>query len=346
MMRYRLLGSSGLRVSELAYGAMNFGTHAWGTPDAAVCAGLYDAYREAGGNFIDTANEIYAEGRSEQFLGRLVAGHRDEVVIGSKYGFQLPGGANPNLAGNGRKSLMRSVEASLARLDTDFIDVLWVHGWDTLTPVDEMLRGLDDLVRQGKVLHIGISNAPAWLVAQANTMAELRGWTRFVGLQVEYNLLERDAEHELLPMADALGLGVLAWSPLASGLLSGKYNRPADGAARRLDVNTFMASADERALRVAAAVTDLATELGRPATQVALNWLRAQRGVLPVLGARTIEQLRENLGCLDFALTPEQVASLSQASAVRTPYPGSFIERTRFISSGGFYDKIERRGIQ
>jgi aryl-alcohol dehydrogenase-like predicted oxidoreductase len=341
MMRYRLLGRSGLRVSELAYGAMNFGTHAWGTPDADACAALYHAYREAGGNFIDTANEIYADGRSEQFLGKLMAGHRDEVVVGSKYSFHLPGSANANIAGNHRKSMMRSVEGSLARLGTDFIDVLWVHGWDTLTPVDEMMRGLDDLVRQGKVQYIGISNAPAWLVAHANTMAELHGWSRFVGLQVEYNLVERDVEHELLPMARALGLGVLAWSPLASGILSGKYNRDAGEDSRRLDVNTFMATADERALKIAGAVAELASELQRPATQVALNWLRAQPDVVPIIGARTLGQLEENLGCLDFRLTPEQVAGLNEASRRRTPYPHNFIERTRFISSGGFSDKID-----
>lgn len=341
-MRYRLLGRSGLRVSELAYGAMNFGTSAWGTPDADACAALYHAYRDAGGNFIDTANEIYAEGRSEQFLGQLVAGHRDEVVIGTKYSFHRPGTGGANVAGNHRKSMMRSVEASLSRLGTDYIDVLWMHGWDTLTPVDEIMRGLDDLVRQGKVQYVGISNAPAWLVAQANTMAELRGWTPFVGLQVEYNLLERDVEHELLPMASALGLGVLAYSPLASGILSGKYNREAGLDQRRLDVNTFMASADERALKVAAAVMALGEQIERPASQVALNWLRAQPGVLPIIGARTLAQLEDNLGCLAFKLTPEQVAALSEASVQRTPYPHSFIERTRFISNGGFYDKIDR----
>lgn len=341
-MRYRLLGSSGLRVSELAYGVMNFGTETWGTPDADACAHLYRSYRDAGGNFIDTSNEIYAAGRSERFLGKLIEGHRDEVVIGTKYSFALPGTANANIAGNHRKSMMRSVESSLARLGTDFIDVLWVHGWDTITPVDEMMRGLDDLVRQGKVQYIGISNAPAWLVAQANTMAELRGWTRFVGLQIEYNLLERDAEHDLLPMARALGLGVLAYSPLASGILSGKYNSAAGGAQRRLDVNTFMAAADERALGVAAAVMELAGQLGKPASQVALNWLRAQPAVVPIIGARTLEQLEDNLACLDFTLTAEQVASLSQASERRTPYPHNFIGRSRFISNGGFHDKIDR----
>ncbi|MES2898969.1 MAG: aldo/keto reductase [Pseudomonadota bacterium] len=341
-MRYRLLGNSGLRVSELAYGIMNFGTHAWGTPDADVCAALYHAYREAGGNFIDTANEVYADGRSEQFLGQLIAGHRDEVIIGSKFSFHLPGSANANIAGNHRKSMMRSVEASLKRLDTDFIDVLWVHGWDTLTPVDEMMRGLDDLVRHGKVQYVGISNAPAWLVAQANTMAELRNWTRFVGLQVEYNLLERDVEHELLPMARALGLGVLAYSPLASGILSGKYNSQADTGARRLDINTFMAAVDQRALSVASAVVVMARELGRTPSQVALAWLRAQACVIPIIGARTPAQLQDNLACLDLALTVEQVEELSAASVKRTPYPHRFIERTRFISSGGFYDKIDR----
>jgi aryl-alcohol dehydrogenase-like predicted oxidoreductase len=341
-MRYRLLGSSGLRISEMAYGVMNFGNETWGTPDADACAHLYRTYRDAGGNFIDTSNEIYAAGRSERFLGKLIEGHRDEVVIGTKYGFALPGTADANIAGNHRKSMMRSVESSLARLGTDFIDVLWVHGWDTFTPVDEMMRGLDDLVRHGKVQYIGISNAPAWLVAQATTMADLRGWTRFVGLQIEYNLLERDAEHDLLPMAKALGLGVLAYSPLASGILSGKYNGAAGSEQRRLDVNTFMGAADERALSVAAAVIELAAQLQKPASQVALNWLRAQPGVVPIIGARTLAQLEDNLGCLDFALTAAQIATLSQASVRRTPYPHNFIGRSRFIASGGFHDKIDR----
>ncbi|RJF91682.1 aldo/keto reductase [Noviherbaspirillum saxi] len=340
-MRYRLLGRSGLRVSELAYGVMNFGMKAWGTMDADVCGDLYRLYRDAGGNFIDTANEVYGEGRSEEFLGKLVAGHRDEVVIGTKYSLHVPGTRNANIAGNHRKSMMRSVERSLRRLDTDYIDILWMHGWDMMTPVDEIMRGFEDLVRQGKILHAGVSNTPAWLVAQANTMAELRGWTPFVGLQVEYNLAERDVEHELLPMAQSLGLGVLAYSPLASGILSGKYNTNTEVGQRRLDISKIMKKVDERSLNIADMLMKVAREIGRPASQVALNWLRAQRGVIPLIGARTVAQLEDNLGCLEFSIDEAHLQALSQASAREQPYPQSFIAQTRTITSGGFYDSIE-----
>lgn len=340
-MRYRLLGRSGLRVSELAYGVMNFGMKAWGTPDADVCAELYRTYRDTGGNFLDAANEVYANGRSEEFLGQLVAGHRAEVVIGSKYSLHVPGTQNANLAGNHRKSMMHSIERSLKRLGTDYLDLLWMHGWDGITPVDEVMRGFEDLVRQGKVLHVGVSNTPAWVIAQANTLADFRGWAPFVGLQVEYNLAERDVEHELLPMARSLGLGVLAYSPLASGILSGKYNKDVDVGQRRLDVSKIMKTVDQRSLAVTDALMQVAEEIGRPSSQVALNWLRRQQGVIPLVGARTVAQLQDNLACLEFSIDDAHMAVLDQASAREQPYPQRFIAQTRAITSGGYHDLID-----
>src|SRR3979411_361195 len=221
-MRYRLLGHSGVRVSMAARGTMTFGDDwGWGTAKDEARK-VYDAFREAGGNFIDTAN-IYTDGTSESFLGEFLEGHRDSVVLATKYSNAAPGN-DPNAAGNHRKSMMQAVEASLKRLRTDYIDLYWVHIWDAITPVEEVMRGLDDLVRQGKVLYVGISDAPHWWVAQANTLAHLRGWSPFVGLQIEYSLIERTVERELIPMAKALNVGVTAWSPLANGVLTGKYH--------------------------------------------------------------------------------------------------------------------------
>ncbi|HEX6704663.1 MAG TPA: aldo/keto reductase [Albitalea sp.] len=335
-MRYRLLGRSGLRVSELCLGTMTFGASGWGTTedDAAT---MVEAFRDAGGNFFDTANEIYAGGRSEEILGRLVrGGERERVVIATKYGLHPPGGGDPNLAGNHRKSLKRSIEASLRRLATDHVDLLWTHCWDGVTPVDEVMRALDDLVRQGKVLHIGVSNTPAWVVARSNTLAELRGWTSFIGLQVEYSLVERTAERELLPMARALGLGVAAWSPLGSGILSGKYADPAghEGEAARLRT-VPMRALDDRSLQVARGVAALAAELERPAAQVALNWLRQRDGVIPLLGARTPVQLQGNLGCLDFNLDATSRAQLDALSAVEAGYPHDYLRRTGPLARPG-----------
>ena len=223
-MKYRLLGNSGLRVSEAALGTMTFGDE-WGWGSAKDEARkVYDAFREAGGNFIDTAN-FYTNGTSESFLGEFMKDHRQSMVLATKYSNAAPG-TDPNAAGNHRKNMMQAVEASLKRLQTDYIDLYWVHIWDQITPVEEVMRGLDDLVRQGKVLYVGISDAPAWWIAQANTLAQLRGWSPFVGLQIEYSLIERTVERELVPMAKALNLGLTAWSPLARGDADRKVSRP------------------------------------------------------------------------------------------------------------------------
>src|SRR5262252_5940508 len=221
-MQYRLLGNSGLRVSEASLGTMTFGEDwGWGTAKD-ESRRVYDAFRDAGGNFIDTAN-IYTNGSSETFLGEFMKGHRESIVLATKFSNAVPGN-DPNAAGNHRKNMVQAVEASLKRLQTVYIDLYWVHIWDGLTPVEEVMRALDDLVRQGKVLYVGISDAPAWWVAQANTLAQLRGWSPFVGMQIEYSLIERTVERELIPMAKALNVGVTAWSPLSGGILSGKYH--------------------------------------------------------------------------------------------------------------------------
>src|SRR5215468_732825 len=219
-MQYRLLGNSGLRVSEASLGTMTFGEDwGWGTAKD-ESRKVYDAFREAGGNFIDTAN-VYTQGSSETFLGEFVSGHRESVVIATKYTNALTTN-DPNAGGNQRKNMMQAVEGSLRRLKTDYIDLYWLHIWDQITPIEEVMRAFDDLVRQGKILYAGVSDMPAWLVARANTLAEWRGWTSFVGLQIEYSLIERTPERDLLPMAVSLGLGLTAWSPLAGGVLTGK----------------------------------------------------------------------------------------------------------------------------
>src|SRR6204780_4200066 len=322
-MKYRLLGKSGLRVSEASLGTLTFGDEwGWGSTKAEAQK-VYEAYREAGGNFIDTAN-IYTNGSSETFLGEFMQGHRDSVVLATKYSNAAPGN-DPNAAGNHRKSMMQAVEASLKRLQTDYIDLYWVHIWDQITPVEEIMRGLDDLVRQGKVLYVGISDAPAWWIAQANTLAHLRGWSPFVGLQIEYSLMERTVERELIPMAKALNIGVTAWSPLAFGVLTGKYHGPnqgqnqGSGEPKRLshDMMKGFQPEQERADRVVAAVKTVSDKAGRSMAQVALAWLRHRPvPVIPIIGARKLMQLQDNLASLEVSLSADQLAALDEASRI------------------------------
>src|ERR1700688_3086818 len=269
-MRYKLLGNSGLRVSELCLGTMTFGEDwGWGaSPEES--RKVYDTFLEAGGNFIDTAN-VYTNGTSERLLGELMADHRDRIVLATKYTNAAPGN-DPNAAGNHRKSMVQALEASLKRLKTDYIDLYWLHIWDQITPIEEVMRAFDDLVRQGKILYAGVSDMPAWVVAQANTLADLRGWTPFVGLQVEYSLIERTPERELLPMAADLGLGVTAWSPLAGGMLTGKQLEASgikDSRQSNPMMEQFMTS-NARKESVAREVVALAREIGHTPAQVAL----------------------------------------------------------------------------
>src|SRR3981189_2075371 len=319
IMKYRLLGKSGLRVSEAALGTMTFGDEwGWGSPKAEAQK-VYETYREAGGNFIDTAN-FYTNGTSERFLGEFIRGDRQSVVLATKYSNAAPGN-DPSAAGNHRKNMMQAVEASLRRLQTDYIDLYWVHIWDQITPVEEVMRGLDDLVRQGKVLYVGISDAPAWWIAQANTLAQLRGWSPFTGLQVEYSLIERTVERELVPMAKALNLGFTAWSPLARGMLTGKYHghgSPEQGRMNSDMMNEFM-SEQQRTGRVVAAVKAVSDQTGRGMAQVALAWLRYRPvPVIPIIGARKLSQLQDNLASFDVGLSAAQLKTPDQASRTDT----------------------------
>lgn len=312
---YRLLGNSGLRVSDVWLGAMGYYE---GDPDDTAPA-LFDAYAEAGGNVIDTA-QMYGE--SENVVGGALEKRRDSFVVSTKY--TPPRMENdPNGAGSHRKNLRLSLEQSLRRLRTDYVDVYWVHVWDTHTPLEEMMRALDDAVRQGKILYVGISNAPAWVVARANTLAEWRDWTPFVGLQVHYNLLEREVERDLLPMAEHLGIGVTAWSPLAGGRLSGKLTASGEVA----DSTRFTADHVIPAHRVAAqAVQSVADEIGATPSQVALAWLRGRyASILPIVGSRTQEQVRDVVGSSGITLTPEAMRTLEEAAPFTAGYPQDFI---------------------
>ena len=341
-MNYQLLGKSGLRVSELCLGTMTFGQD-WGWGAARDEARkIYDTFREAGGNFIDTAN-IYTNGTSETFLGEFLAGQREEVVLATKYTNAAPS-ADPNAAGNQRKSMVQSLEASLRRLKTDYIDLYWLHVWDQITPVEEVMRAFDDLVRQGKVLYAGVSDAPAWWIAQANTIASLRGWTPFVGLQIEYSLIERTVERELLPMAKAFGLTLTAWSPLCGGLLTGKYEagQASDGRFASKEMQQFLPE-QERATRILASVDRVSKQTGRSKAQVALAWLRHREvPVISIIGARKIGQLEDNLESLTLALDQDQLRLLDAASDIQLGFPHDFYrqEMVRGLVYGGLRDKI------
>ncbi len=342
-MRYRLLGNSGLKVSEAALGTMTFGDE-WGWGAAKDEARkVYDAFRDAGGNFIDTAN-VYTNGTSESFLGEFMQGHRQSVVIATKYTNAVPG-TDPNAAGNHRKSMMQAVEGSLKRLKTDYIDLYWMHIWDQMTPVEEVMRGLDDLVRQGKVLYAGVSDAPAWWIAQANMLARLQGWSPFIGLQIEYSLIERTVERELIPMAKALNLGVTAWSPLASGVLTGKYHGRGTSEPGRLSTDMMKEFVPEkqRADRIVSAVKMVSDETGRSMAQVSLAWLRYRPvPVIPIIGARKLSQLQDNIASLDVALSEEQLKTFDEASRVELGFPYDLYakEFPRALTYGGLRDKI------
>ena len=336
-MRYKLLGRSGLRVSELCLGTMTFGDDwGWGAPKA-ESKELFDAFMEAGGNYIDTANN-YTNGTSEKFVGEFIASDRDHFVVATKYTLsERPG--DPNFGGNHRKNMFRSVEGSLQRLNTDHVDLLWLHMWDGMTPVDEVLRALDDLVSAGKVLYIGISDTPAWIVAQANATADLRGWSRFVAYQGEYSLASRAPERDILPMTHALDMAFTPWGMLEGGELTGKYNVPSNEEKRSKDTSPRIKS-------LATELVSLAEEIGQTPSQVAINWVRQQPYlVIPILGARSRKQLIDNLGCLDFELMPEQLQRLSDASPIDLGFPHSFLEsdHVRGLIFGKTFELLDRR---
>jgi aryl-alcohol dehydrogenase-like predicted oxidoreductase len=340
-MHYKLLGRSGLKVSELCLGTMGFGTeNGWGADRAASFA-IMEAFAEAGGNFLDTAN-IYKLGTSEKIIGEFIHPRdRDFFVIATKYSLK-DNTTNPNASGNNRKNMMRSVEGSLKRLQTDFIDVLYLHIWDDLTPIDEVLRGIDDLIRQGKVNYAAISDTPAWIVSKGNTLAELMGWSQFIALQVEYSLLQRSPERDLLPMAKHYNMTVTPWAPLAGGALTGKYLKGGQGR-----VKAESNRRDENSVRITREVMAIAENLGVEPSHVALQWTR-QQGVecIPIVGATKLEQLQENLRSVDLVLPEDAMKTLDAASAIDLGFPGKFFreEGVRQNNFGGFYDRVIRRG--
>jgi len=337
-MRYTLLGRCGLRVSELALGTMTFGTDwGWGASDS-ESAKQFELFADAGGTLIDTANK-YTNGSAESILGDLIAADRDHFVVGTKYSLNVRDG-DLNAGGNHRKSLVQALEASLRRLRTDYVDVLWLHAWDYLTPPEEVMRALDDQVRLGKVLYLGISDTPAWVVAQLQTLASERGWSAFAGLQIEYSLVQREVERELIPMARGLGLGVLAWGPLGAGVLSGKYASAGAPAGAQDPGTRRLADVDRGRLAIARTVAEVAAEVGLSSSVVALAWLRAQGGVIPILGARTAQQLADNLACLDVDLPPEVMARLDQASHVARGFPHDFLADADYVL-GGMSDRLD-----
>lgn len=330
---YRLLGRSGLRVSPLALGTMTFGQDwGWGS-DAGEARRIFDLYVDRGGNFVDTAVN-YTDGASERITGEFIKDKRERIVLATKFTMAREPG-NPNAGGNHRLNMVRSVEQSLRQLGTDRIDLLYLHAWDMTTGPEEVMRGLDDLVRSGKIHYAGICNTPAWRVAQMQAIADLRGWSPFVALQIEYSLVERTVEHELIPMAAALGMGVLPWSPLGGGVLTGKYARSdvADSgdaavAPTRKGVIASSGHLTARSIGIAETVRAVADEIGATPSQVAIAWTLANPAVTsPILGARTVAQAEDNLGALDLALSPEHIERLDRASAPEPIFPARFVGR-------------------
>jgi aryl-alcohol dehydrogenase-like predicted oxidoreductase len=336
-MRYKLFGKSGLRVSEIALGTMTFGTEwGWGA-DKEESKKIFDAYADAGGNFIDTANR-YTEGSSEKMVGEFISADRDHFVLATKYSLQDRLN-EVNFSGNHRKNMMRSVEASLKRLQTDHIDLFWLHAWDFMTPVDEILRGFDDLIRAGKVHYIGISDTPAWIVSQANTLAELRGWTAFTGLQVEYSLMQRTPERELLPMAKAFGMAVTPWAPIAGGALSGKYLKGEGG---RVPEKSIRRS--EGKSKIVLQLLEVAERMGVSPVQLAIRWTMQKEQIsIPIVGARKLAQIEDSLGCVNFSIPADELALLDEVSKIEMGFPHDFLkgEEVKKILYGGLRDKID-----
>jgi len=298
---------------------------------------VFDAFVKAGGNFLDTAN-LYQLGTSEKWLGEFIQSDRDKYVLATK--FALWDRMNDvSFSGNNRKNLFRSVKGSLERLNTDYIDLLWLHAWDFTTPVEEVMRSLDDLIQSGMVHYIGISDTPAWIVSQANTLAELRGWSQFIGLQIEYSLIERTPERDLMPMAKALNIGVTPWAPLGGGVLTGKYLKGKSGR-----IEKDHPRRNERNTKIAEEVVALAKELGVTPGQVAITWTRQQnQQVIPIVGGSNVEQLNDSLGCVKFEIPKEQMNRLNKVSKIEMGFPHNFLssDMVKNVSFGGTFDKID-----
>ena len=335
---YVTLGRSGLRVSPFCLGAMTFGEDLGGGFGASVedSEAILAHYLGEGGNFIDTAN-AYTQGHSEKIIGdffRQGKGRRDRTVVATKFSMNLFAG-DPNGGGCGRKAIVAQCEESLRRLQTEYIDLYYIHIWDRFTPIEETMSALDGLVRSGKVRYVGISDAPAWKVAQAQTMAHFRGWNPLIALQIEYSLMERTVEGELIPMAEELGLGVLPWGPLKGGALSGKYTR-ANGAKKQGPRGARGGEITEKQYDIIDAVAKVAAECNAGSSAVALAWLKAQSMVQSIiLGVRTLEQLKANLKALDLTLTPEQIGALNAASKPTLDFPADFLKFAPTVTHAG-----------
>ncbi len=335
-MRYKLFGEhTGLRVSELVLGAGNFGTR-WGygaEPDEA--RRIFDAYADAGGNFIDTANG-YQFGQSEEIVGDLLSGRRDDFVLATKFSVRTDMNSGILVTGNSRRAMVASVEASLKRLKTDRIDLYWVHMSDGVTPVEEIVRGFDDLVRAGKIVYAGLSDFPAWRVARAVTIAELRGAAPIAGLQVEHSLVERSTEQELLPAGHALGLGIVAWSPLGGGVLTGKYRQGEKGRAEGFGGKVFQAENTPQRTAILDTLIAVAKDAGVTPSEIAIAWVAA-KGALPIIGPRTLAQLENNLGATKVVLSTDQIARLDKVSAIPAGFPYTVLNDpwTRELFTGG-----------
>jgi len=338
-MRYKLLGKSGLRVSELCLGTMTFGdTWGWGA-DRDTSRAMFDLFAEAGGNYIDTSIN-YTDGSAELLLGEFLQGRRDEFVVATKYTLTRPDSTDPNSGGNSRKNMMKSVERSLRHLQTESIDIYYVHIWDYMTPIEEVMRGLDDLVSQGKVQYVAISDSPAYIVSAANMLAEVRGWSRFIGLQLPYSLLNRSIERELMPMSRYWDMALMPWGLLNAGVLTGKF---LNEVAEPTRINPQTLNLSEQALKIVLEVQAVAGEVGRPMSQVAINWVRQQTHkaqIIPIIGARSVAQLEDNLAVLDWSLSPEQLQRLETVSAIDMGFPYGFNYGNRY-AFGATFDQID-----
>lgn len=335
--QYVTLGRSGLRVSPFCLGAMTFGEDlGWGTSVEASHS-IIDEYLGRGGNFIDTAN-VYTYGHSEKIIGDHLTrdrSRRDRVVLATKFfGATVPG--DPNSGGANRKTIIRSLENSLRRLQTDYIDLYWMHAWDATTPIEETMRTLDDLVASGKVRYLGFSDTPAWKCAEAQTLAHFRGWAPLIALQIEYSLLERTVEGELVPMALEHGLGITPWSPLKSGVLSGKYTRASHGKQKSDRGAWTEANLTDKAYDIVETLVAIAKEIHSTPPRVALAWLAQKPGVTSIiLGARTQTQLEDNLAAASLTLTAEHVAKLDEMSQPTLNFPAQFLAATPSFAYAG-----------
>ena len=329
---YVTLGRSGLRVSPFSLGTMTFGTEwGWGSEEAQARQ-IFDRYVDQGGNFVDTAN-LYTGGKSEQMVGKFISEKklRDRIVLATKFTFNTEQG-NPNTGGNGRKNIYQALEASLRRLQTDYIDLYWLHAWDLVTPAEEVISTLNDLVGHGKIRYYGFSDTPAWYVARAQTLAEKEGKERLIALQLEYSLVERNIEREHIPVSQELGIGVCPWSPLAGGFLTGKYEREGESGKGEGRLETTKGSGNpafnkfsERNWRIHDVLSDVAKRINKPPAQVALNWVITQPGVTStIIGATKLAQLNDNLQAADITIPAELRKRLDEVSAPEAIQPYTF----------------------